>query len=46
MAERHKKDYEEVETEAIRQTALEEEDVWEEELREFKPASRITGNQL
>ena len=36
-------DYEETESEAIRQTAMEMEDAWEAELDKFKPAERLTG---
>ena len=44
LVERRKDDdYEETEAEAIRQTAMDSEDVWEAEMEAFTPANRITG---
>ena len=40
---RKDEEYEETETEAILQTAKEEEDIWEAYAAEFTPAPRITG---
>ena len=43
-AERRKQDdYDESEAENVLQTAMEAEDLWENELNKFTPASRLTG---
>lgn len=39
---RKREDYEETETDAVRVTALEDEDKWHQELKTISPASRIT----
>ena len=39
-------DYREAETEVALQTAVEAEDLWDEELNSFKPASRNTSMSL
>jgi hypothetical protein len=44
LAEKRKRDdVDESDLDVSRQTAVEAEDMWEEELRAFTPASRITG---
>lgn len=40
---RKREDYEETETDAVRVTALEDEDKWHQELKTVAPASRVTG---
>ena len=40
---RKREDYEETETDAVRITAIEDEDKWHQELNTISPASRITG---
>jgi len=37
-------DYEETDADVVLQTAVEAEDLWEEELTSFKTATRTTGN--
>jgi large subunit ribosomal protein L46 len=47
LAEKRKQeDYEETEAEQMRQTAVEAEDAWEEELKAFTPASRTTASDV
>lgn len=40
---RKQEDFEETEADAVRQTAVEAEDAWEDELKAFTPAPRRTG---
>jgi len=40
---RKREDYEETETDAVRITAVEDEDKWQQELKTISPASRLTG---
>jgi len=41
---RKQEDHEETDGDVVLQTAVEAEDLWEEELNSFKPASRTTGS--
>ena len=43
MERRKAEDYEETEAEAIHQTAIEVEDMWEAERKEFMPQDTVTG---
>jgi len=42
---RKQEGYEDTDADVVLQTAVEAEDLWEEELHAFKPASRTTGCQ-
>ena len=47
LAEKRKQDdFEETEADAVRQTAVEEEDLWEEELKVFNVSPRVTGKNI
>lgn len=43
IEKRKQEDYEETDADIVLQTAVEAEDLWEEQLNSFKPASRTTG---